>query len=41
MKEVIRSCVNKKCLKGLENFKRLPWTYEILGKLDQFSKQLL
>lgn len=41
MQKIIKQCIKNKNFKGLDNFKRLPWTYEIFMKLDEVSKGLL
>jgi hypothetical protein len=33
MNEAVKQCINTKNFKSLENFKRLPWTKDILLKL--------
>jgi len=33
MNEAVKQCINSKNFKSLENFKRLPWTKDILMKL--------
>lgn len=33
MTESVKSCLNSKNYKALENYKRLPWTKDILLKL--------
>lgn len=40
MNDVIKKAVKTRSCKGLDDYKRLPWTYEILGKLNEFAKSL-
>ncbi len=37
MNEAVKQCLNTKNYKSLENFKRLPWTKDILMKLKEFA----
>ena len=41
MNEAVKQCLNSKNFKSLENFKRLPWTKDILMKLKEFAVELL
>lgn len=41
MNEAVKQCLNTKNYKSLENFKRLPWTKDILMKLKEFAIELL
>lgn len=41
MNEAVKQCINTKNFKSLENFKRLPWTKDILMKLKEFAIELL
>jgi len=41
MNEAVKQCLLTKNFKSLENFKRLPWTKDILIKLKEFSCELL
>ena len=41
MNEAVKQCLNSKNFKSLENFKRLPWTKDILMKLKEFAAELL
>jgi hypothetical protein len=41
MNEAVKQCLNTKNYKSLENFKRLPWTKDILTKLKEFAHELL
>lgn len=41
MNECIKKCVRNKCLKSLDEYKRLPWTAEILDKIYDFAKKLM
>lgn len=41
MNEAVKQCLNTKNFKSLENFKRLPWTKDILLKLKDFAYELL
>ena len=41
MNEAVKQCLNTKNFKSLENFKRLPWTKDILMKLKEFAAELL
>ena len=41
MNEAVKQCLNSKNFKSLENFKRLPWTKDILVKLKEFAAELL
>lgn len=41
MNEAVKQCLNSKNYKSLENFKRLPWTKDILIKLKEFANELL
>ena len=41
MNEAVRQCLTSKSYKSLENFKRLPWTKDILVKLKEFAYELL
>jgi hypothetical protein len=41
MNEAVKQCLNSKNFKSLENFKRLPWTKDILIKLKEFAVELL
>lgn len=40
MNETIKKVQRTRCFKALDQYKRLPWTYEILEKLDDFAKKL-
>lgn len=41
MNEAIKKAAKSKCFKGLDEFKRIPWSYEILTKIHTFAKELL
>ncbi len=41
MNEAVKQCLTTKSFKSLENFKRLPWTKDILIKLKDFACELL
>lgn len=41
MTESVKSCLATKSYKSLENYKRLPWTKDILVKLKTFAYELL
>ena len=41
MSEAVKQCLNSKTYKSLDNFKRLPWTKDILLKLKEFAYDLL
>ena len=40
MNETIKKAIKGKCLKAIDEYKRLPWTYDILNKLDEFAQSL-
>ena len=41
MNEAIKKAVKTKCFKGLDDYKRVPWTYEILQRIHSFAKSLM
>ena len=41
MTDAVKQCVNTKNYKSLENYKRIPWTTDILAKLKSFASELL
>jgi hypothetical protein len=40
MNECIRKCVKNKCLKSFDDYKRLPWTADILDRVLEFANKL-
>lgn len=40
MNEAIKKCAKAKCFKGLDEYKRLPWTSSILDEIYDFAKKL-
>lgn len=40
MNDVIKKCVKNKCFKSLDEYKRLPWTLQILQKIYEFAQRL-
>jgi hypothetical protein len=41
MSDAVKICINTKKYKSLENYKRIPWTTDILAKLKSFAVDLL
>ena len=41
MNEAIKKAARVKCFKGLEDFKRIPWSFDILTKMHTFAKELM
>jgi len=41
MTDAVKACVSTKNYKSLENYKRIPWTTDILSKLKAFAVDLL
>lgn len=40
MNDAIKKSVKNKCFKSLDEYKRLPWTAEILEKIFDFARKL-
>lgn len=41
MNEVIKKCSKSKSFKGLDDYKRLPWTQSILEQIYEFARSLM
>ena len=41
MNDTIKKCVKSKSYKGLDDYKRLPWTQNILNQIYDFAKDLM
>lgn len=41
MTDAVKACISTKNYKSLENYKRIPWTTDILSKLKAFAVDLL
>lgn len=40
MNDTIKKAIKGKCLKAIDDYKRLPWTFDILHKLHEFAQGL-